>query len=226
MITPNAADPRQIAVNGGASSDPDGAPLTSAWTFGDGGTGSGVTIAHTYANTFEQTYPVRLTVTDSHGAANSKAQKHVALVPPTAGYAVKQNSSGSQIYVRVNASSSVSNNAGGVIVSYDWTWGDGSSSSVASNVTYHIYASSYNNVQVAIGLTVRDNYSLSGTVSTNVLITTVAVPPVAKFTQTIDNDTRTVSVDGSGSQSPIGRTIVAYNGTGGDGFWSGNLTAP
>src|SRR5256712_606578 len=218
MITPNAADPRQIAVNGGASSDPDGDPLTYAWTFGDGGTGSGVTTAHTYANTFEQTYPVRLTVTDPHGAANSAAQKHVALVPPTADYSVKQmNSSGSQIYVRVNAGGSASNNAGGVLVSYDWSWGDGSTSSVAVNVTYHIYASSYNNVQVALGLTVHDNYSLSGAVSRNVLVTTSAVPPVAVFTRTIDNNTRTVSVDGSGSHSPIGRTIVACNWTWGDG---------
>src|SRR2546425_3388066 len=227
MITPNAADPRQIAVNGGASSDPDGDPLTYAWTFGDGGTGSGVTTAHTYANTFEQTYPVRLDVTDSHGAANSTAQKYLASVPPTADYAVeKMNSSGSQIYVRVNASNSASNNAGGVLVSYDWSWGDGSTSSVAVNVTYHIYASSYNNVQVVLGLTVHDNYSLSGAVSRNVLVTVSAVPPVAAFTQTIDNDTRTVSVDGSGSRSPIGRTIVAYNWTWGDGSWSGNLSVP
>src|SRR2546428_142305 len=146
MITPNAADPRQIAVNGGASSDPDGDPLTYAWTFGDGGTGSGVTTAHTYANTFEQTYPVRLTVTDPHGAANSAAQKHVALVPPTADYSVKQmNSSGSQIYVRVNAGGSASNNAGGGLVSYGLSWGDGSASSVAVYLTYPIYAARYNN---------------------------------------------------------------------------------
>src|SRR2546428_3041838 len=219
-------DPRQISVDGSTSSDPDGDPLTYAWTFGDGGTATSAAATHTYTNVFEKAYSVRLNVTDPYGATDSNATRYLALVPPTAGYAVKQNASGSQIYVRVNASSSVSNNVGGVIVSYDWTWGDGSSSSVASNVTYHIYASSYNNVQVAIGLTVRDNYSLSGTVSTNVLITTVAVPPVAKFTQTIDNDTRTVSVDGSGSQSPIGRPIVAYNWTWEAGFWSGNLPVP
>src|SRR5437870_2922168 len=156
-ITPNAADPRTISVDGGAPSEPDGDPLTYAWTFGDGGIGSGVTAAHTYVNAFEQTYPVRLNVTDSHGAANSTAQKYLAFVPPTADYAVEQmNSSGSQIYVRVNASNSASNNAGGVLVSYDWSWGDGSTSSVAVNVTYHIYASSYNNVQVVLGLTVHE----------------------------------------------------------------------
>ena len=224
-ITPNAADPRQISLNGGISSDPDGDPLTYAWTLGDGGTASGATTTHTYTNSFEKAYPVRLNVTDLYGAANSSGQRYLALVPPTADYAVKQmNSSGSQIYVRVNASSSASNNAGGVLVSYDWSWGDGSTSSVAVNVTYHIYASGYNNVQVILGLTVHDNYSLSGAFSRNVLVTTSAVPPVALFTQMIDNNTRTVSVDGGGSYSPIGRTIVAYNWTWGDGSWSGNRT--
>src|SRR5207245_11598982 len=132
------------------------------------------------------------------------------------------NSSGAQTHGRVNASSSGSNNAGGVRVSYDWSWGDGSTSSVAMNVTYHIYAASYNNVQVALGLTVHDNYSLSGAVSKNVLVTTSVVPPVALFTQTIDNSTPTVSVDGSGSHSPVGRTIVADNWTWGGGARSGS----
>src|SRR2546427_9781251 len=136
------------------------------------------------------------------------------------------NSSGSQIYVRVNASNSASNNAGGVLVSYDWSWGDGSTSSVAVNVTYHVYASSYNNVQVVLGLTVHDNYSLSGAVSRNVLVTTSAVPPVAVFTRTIDNDTRTVSVDGSGSNNPVGRTSGADHWTWGEEAWSGDLTGP
>src|SRR2546427_13286964 len=134
------------------------------------------------------------------------------------------NSSGPQIYVQVNASASASNNVAGVLSAYDWIWGDGSSSSVAVKVTYHIYASTYNNVQVVLGLTVHDNYSLSGTVSKNVLITTAAVPPVAVFTRTIDIDTRTVSVDGSGSHSPTGPTIGADNSPGGDGGWPRSLT--
>ncbi|HEX9566647.1 MAG TPA: PKD domain-containing protein, partial [Thermoplasmata archaeon] len=226
-ISHNAADPRQVSVDGTTSSDPDGDALTYAWTFGDGGSASGATTTHTYTNTFEQAYSIGLTVTDVYGASNSTAKPYLAYVPPTASYNVeKMNSSGSGIYVQVNASASGSNNVGGVLVSYDWSWGDGSSSSTAVNVTYHIYASSYNNVQVVLGLTVHDNYSLSGAVSKNVLVTVSAVPPVAQFTQSINNNTRTVSVDGSGSGSPIGRTIVAYNWTWGDGFWSGNRTVP
>ncbi len=227
VVSYNGADPRQISVDGTTSSDPDGDPLTYAWTFGDGGTAAGATATHTYTNTFEKAYSVRLNVTDPYGASASATQPYLAFVPPTASYAVAQmNASGSGIYVKVDAATSASNNVGGVLVSYLWNWGDGSSSSVPVSVTHHIYSSSYNNVQVLLGLTVQDNYSLSGGVSRNVLVTIAAVPPVAQFTQTINNNTRTVLVDGSGSRSPIGRTIVAYNWTWGDGSWSGNLTVP
>src|SRR5262249_13237567 len=52
-----------ITFNGTASSDPDGDPLTYAWTFGDATNGTGATPMHTYAA--GGTYPVSLTVTDN-----------------------------------------------------------------------------------------------------------------------------------------------------------------
>jgi PKD repeat protein len=64
----NPGGPYQGAVNnpvsfdGSASFDPDGTPLTYAWVFGDGGTGTGATPSHTYLSA--NTYFVHLTVTD------------------------------------------------------------------------------------------------------------------------------------------------------------------
>jgi subtilisin family serine protease len=56
-------------VNGSASSDPNGDALTYAWTFGDGGTATGVSASHTYAAA--GTYTVGLTVNDGHGGTGA-----------------------------------------------------------------------------------------------------------------------------------------------------------
>ena len=58
-----------VAFDAGGSSDPEGAPLTHAWDFGDGAIGSGQTITHTYQQT--ATYTVTLTVTDSGGLTDT-----------------------------------------------------------------------------------------------------------------------------------------------------------
>ena len=55
--------------NGSTSSDSDGTVASYAWDFGDGGTGTGVTPAHTY--TSADTFHVTLTVTDNEGAQGS-----------------------------------------------------------------------------------------------------------------------------------------------------------
>lgn len=52
-----------VSFDGSGSSDPDGNALTYAWTFGDGGTGTGVAPSHTYA--LAGSYLVTLTVTDN-----------------------------------------------------------------------------------------------------------------------------------------------------------------
>jgi PKD repeat protein len=52
-----------VCVDGTGSSDPDGDALTYAWTFGDGGTGTGPTPCHAYDST--GVFTVCLTVTDN-----------------------------------------------------------------------------------------------------------------------------------------------------------------
>jgi PKD repeat protein len=61
--------PLAVSFSGSGSNDPDGSIANYAWTFGDGGTASGVGASHTY--TTVGTYTARLTVTDNRGGTGS-----------------------------------------------------------------------------------------------------------------------------------------------------------
>jgi hypothetical protein len=61
--------PLTVTLDGSGSSDPDGDPLTYAWTFGDGGQASGPITSHTYMD--PGNYSVTLTVSDGRGGSDA-----------------------------------------------------------------------------------------------------------------------------------------------------------
>jgi len=61
--------PLTVAFNAAASTDPNGSVKTYAWSYGDGGTGEGVSVIHSYA--IEGTYTAILTVTDDEGLSDT-----------------------------------------------------------------------------------------------------------------------------------------------------------
>lgn len=79
--TPNSgAAPLAVAFNAAASADPDGAITAYSWTFGDGGTATGVAPSHSYAAA--GTYTAVLTVTDNRGATGSRTGTITVTGPP------------------------------------------------------------------------------------------------------------------------------------------------
>src|SRR5262249_8427288 len=64
--------PLAVSFSGANSTDSGGTITSYAWNFGDGSTGSGVTVSHTYTN--GGAFTATLTVTDNLGASASTTQ--------------------------------------------------------------------------------------------------------------------------------------------------------
>ena len=85
---PNPAETNElISFNGATSSDSDlGDTLSYDWNFGDGNTGSGQTIDHSY--TAANTYNVTLTVNDGNGGSDTESKQIVVTVPTVNTYVI------------------------------------------------------------------------------------------------------------------------------------------
>ena len=125
---PYAAD-ASVTFNGAGSSDPDNnLPLTYAWNFGDGTTGTGVNPGKTYAA--NGTYTATLVVTDALGLSSTPATSTVTIanVAPTvnAGADAAVNLGAS-----FNPSATFTDPGGATDAPWAWTiaWGDGTSAS-------------------------------------------------------------------------------------------------
>jgi PKD repeat protein len=155
-------DGLSCVFNGTGSYDPDGI-ATYAWDFGDGLGGSGDVINHRYVST--GTYPVTLMVFDSTGVMGiATAEVTVTNRQPVA---VIQFSCGA---LRCYFSGSLSSDADGTIVSYAWSFGDGTQAADVSPTHTFAAAGTY-----SVGLTVTDN---AGGTATAVMTVTVAAPRV------------------------------------------------
>ena len=117
------------------SSDTDGTVVSWSWDFGDGGVSTDRNPEHVYAA--PGTYTVRLTVTDDDGATDSTTRSVEVVVPPpippVASFAPPANPRAGQSAAFVNQSTDVD----GTIVSHDWDFGDGESSTDANPT--HVY---------------------------------------------------------------------------------------
>ncbi len=117
--------PLEVEFDAIESYDPDGIIASYRWDFGDGEFTYGVNVGHTYQN--PGTYTVTLTLKDLLGGVSTLSKK-VTVTPanqaPVANFRASAYSGTSPL--KVNFDASLSSDIDGIIVSYKWSFGDGS----------------------------------------------------------------------------------------------------
>ncbi|MFM7069525.1 MAG: PKD domain-containing protein [Actinomycetes bacterium] len=213
-------EPLTVALSSSGSIDPDGSIQSYIWDFGDGTpTSSLANPSHIYAAAGN--YTAQLTVYDNRGATGSAAVT-VSVTPnqaPTA-KASGTPTSGKEP-LTVSFASTGSTDPDGTIVSRQWDFGDGGTSSAAS--PSHVYASAGSYTAT---LTVTDDNGATAT-DTVAIVAIANQKPTAVANATPQSGSRplTVNFSGSSSADPDG-TLVSYAWNFGDGTsGSGMLTS-
>ncbi len=132
--------PLTVQFDASGSRDPDGKIIEYLWDFGDGSTGSGAQVSHTY--TQPGLYPVILTVKDDRGStAVATVIIKVGNPPPKALFTATATNGFAPLTVQFDASASsdpASLLSPQRIVRHEWDFGDGTSA-VGQQVS-HTYA--------------------------------------------------------------------------------------
>jgi PKD repeat protein len=128
-----------------------GDPTSWAWDFGDGGTSTAQNPAHTYAN--PGTYTVTLTVTDVHGATNTRTRTaYITSQPLTADFTASTTFGTAPLAV------SFTDTSIGTPTTWAWDFGDGGTSTERNPAHTYSAAGTY-----TVTLTVADGTGATST---------------------------------------------------------------
>ncbi len=163
-----------VSFYGGASTDSDGQVVSWQWSFGDGFTGSGTNPSHAYAA--PATYTVTLTVQDDDGATASVSHS-VSIIaaqnqPPVATFTFSP--SPALVGQAVSFYGAGSSDPDGQVVSWQWNFGDGYTSSVTN--PSHAYAAPGT---YTVTLTVQDDDGAAGSATRQVSVQAPSYPDLA-----------------------------------------------
>jgi PKD repeat protein len=175
----------------GSGSIPAETIVSYDWDFGDGETGTGVTVSHIYAvsGTFDVTLTVSDgTVQDSDTTTADITKKDGEPIPPKATIQVEEIPKSSGQCYTFDGSGSV--DPDGEIVSYDWDLGD--DNTATDEIVEHCYEESGT---YTVTLTVTDDDNLTGKDSQEVIVSEGTV-------EDSDTTTATITEDGDGEKPP------------------------
>jgi len=212
--------PLSVAFSAMLSEDPDGFILKWEWDFGDGESGVGESISHTYDT--PGTYDVTLRVTDDD-SATATAQRTITVTAaeepggagagPTASFTATPLVGAAPLTVSFNASASAY--AGHAITYYSWDFGDGVTGT--GMTTTHTYAplvtSTYNVVLRIIAADNTEDTTTKSITATVIPPTPPSAGPTADFDATptaAQIGPHTFQFDPEDSQGAAGHDITTY----------------
>lgn len=180
-----------------ASDDSDGSIEQYAWDFGDGATGTGATIQHSYSSA--GSFHVVLTVTDN-GQSKSTATRDLLVIdnkPPVPRFSVSPKNGDTHTVFTFDASNS--QDPDGRITRYLWTFNDGHKAD-GKRVT-HVFRESG---AYDVTLTATDNDQSQTEVTEKVKI--AGIKPIAAFSVSPESGSKTTTFhfNASASHDPDG----------------------
>jgi len=207
-FTHNSSTPlvsQTVTFNASTSSDQDGTIQTYAWDFGDSQKATGMIMNHAYSN--RGNYTVTLTVTDNDDLQSTTSASVRVIETPTASFTFTPAFPQIGEAVAFNASLSTPN--GGLITSYSWDFGDGTTDT--GKVTTHTFSAPG---IYTITLTVTDDEGLS---DIETKATRIYAEPSASFDHSpqLPWVSSTVTFNASSSHDSDG-TIIKYRWDFGD----------
>ncbi|KAB2841507.1 MAG: PKD domain-containing protein, partial [Melioribacteraceae bacterium] len=191
------------------SKDADGDKLFYYWEFGDGATGTGARINHTYQKS--GIYNCTLLVKDNSGEiTNSSIQNFIVKINQTHAAIIGDDILTSSSEVEFDASASIDTD--GKIINYEWNFGDGSTEKGIK--TKHVYA---NPGVYKVTLKVTDDSELENDHNSSSIKITVNHKPIADAGPDIITEPgKEIKFNAGNSVDPDGE-IILYNWDFGDG---------
>jgi PKD repeat protein len=207
----NGSAPLAVSFSSAGSYDPEGVALSYSWTFGDGTTSTAANPSHTYQN--PGGYSARLSVSDGTSTtASGLITINVTITgtnqPPVA--VASATPAAGPAPLSVSFSSAGSYDPEGATLTYNWTFGDGSTSTAAN--PSHSYAVG----TFSARLSVSDG---TNSTSSNPMTITVTNPaPTVSMTSPANGASYAApaTINLAASVTPNGHSITKvqfYNGT-------------